>query len=66
MNCNIKTYHSYTELAAAQGDFIPMHGETRPEPPSASESVITENDLSEPAAAALDANFRNGDNTRIL
>jgi hypothetical protein len=28
----MKTYRSYTELAASQGDFIPMHGETRPDP----------------------------------
>ena len=43
MTHKIKTYSSYIELATAQGDFIPMHGETVPSPPfPEKEAVITE------------------------
>ena len=41
MNHRIKIYNSYTELAAAQGDFIPMYGETAPNPTGENRAVTT-------------------------
>jgi hypothetical protein len=51
-NHTIKTFKSYTELAAANGDFIPMWGETKPEPATTEiETATTENKTTEAGLA---------------